>query len=709
MNRGWYESFLRRFFHASFHGLLPSNPKHMKKIAIAIVMTLLVAVGSFAQVDRSKFPAAGPAPEIKIGEAETFSLDNGLKVFVVKNTKLPRVSFTLVLERDPILEGDKAGMTGFVGEMMMGGTKNRSKDQLDQEIDFIGASLSASSTSLYASSLKKHQGKVLELMADVLYNPVFPQEELEKLKKQMLTGLAQSKDNPNAISSRLAASVLFGKNHPYGESETETTINNITVEDIKSYYSTYFKPNIAYLAIVGDMDKAEAEKVVKQYFANWKGGEVPRFTYPMPERASKRAVALVDRSSSVQSVIDLTQPVQMKVGDPDYITSRLLNQILGGGSSSRLFMNLREDKGYTYGAYSSIGSDKLVATISADASVRTEVTDSAVYEFIHEIENLVENGVTEEELAKAKAELSGSFGRSLEQPGTVANFALNIERYGLPKDYYQTYLQKLNAYTVEDINAAAKRLIEPDKFIITTVGNGAEIKEKLAQFGEVTMYDNMGQPAKELTADADMTAEKVLETYLTAIGGADKVKAIETAKIVMDANVMGNPLNITFYYDPLNGRYGQKISIQGNVMQKTTLADGKGSLSVQGQSMEMSEDQLAEARLNSFLFPEATYKEMGYTLTLDGLKDVEGTPAYKVIISDPSGAKLINYYAQDSGLKVKYENPASGDTFYSDYQEKEGVLLPMAWTIKSPAIPVPLEGKVTSLELNVPITNEDLQ
>jgi len=681
----------------------------MKKIVTAFVLTLLVAVGSFAQVDRSKFPVAGPAPEIKIGEAETFTLDNGLKVFVVKNTKLPRVSFTLVLERDPILEGDKAGMTGFVGEMMMGGTKNRSKDQLDQEIDFIGASLSASSTSMYASSLKKHQAKVLELMADVLYNPVFPQEELDKLKKQSLTGLAQSKDNPNAISSRLAAAVVFGKDHPYGEMESEATINNITVEDVKSYYNTFFKPNIAYLAIVGDMDKAEAEKVVKQYFGTWTKGEVPTFTYPVPERASKRAVALVDRSSSVQSVINVTQPVQMKVGDPDYISSRILNQILGGGSASRLFMNLREDKGYTYGAYSSIGANKLVATISANASVRTEVTDSAVYEFIHEIQNLVENGVTEEELAKAKAELSGSFGRSLEQPATVANFALNIERYGLPKDYYETYLQKLNAFTVADINATAKRLIEPDKFVITTVGNGAEIKEKLAQFGEVTMYDNMGQPAKELTADADMTAEKVLETYLTAIGGAEKVKAIKTARIIIDADVMGTPLNITFYYDPLNGRYGQKISIQGNVMQNTALADGKGSISAQGQSMEMSEDQLAEARLNSFLFPEATYKEMGYTLTLDGLKDVDGTPAYKVIISDASGAKLINYYAQDSGLKVKYENPASGDTYYSDYQEKEGVLFPMAWTIKSPAIPVPLEGKVTSLELNVPITNEDLK
>ena len=680
----------------------------MKKFALGILVMLLATGITFAQVDRSKLPASGPAPEIKIGEAETFTLANGLKVFVVKNTKLPRVSFTLVLERDPILEGDKAGLTTFIGDMMMGGTKNRTKDQLDQEIDFIGASLSASATSVSASSLKKHQGKVLELMADVLFNPVFPQPELDKLKKQSLTGLATTKDDPQAISSRLSRAVLYGKNHPYGESQTEQTTKNITLEDVKAYYATYFKPNIAYLAIVGDIDKAEAQKVVNQYFGTWKMGVVPTFTYPMPVRAAKQAVALVDRSSSVQSVIDVTQPVAMKIGDTDYISSRLLNQILGGGSASRLFMNLREDKGFTYGAYSSIDADKLVGTISASASVRSEVTDSAVYEFVYEIKNLVDKGVTQEELDKAKAELAGSFGRSLEQPGTVANFALNTARYNLPKDYYATYLQKLNSYTVADINATAKRLIEPDKFIITTVGNGAEIKEKLAQFGEVVEYDIMGEPAKQLVADAAMTPEKVLENYLTAVGGADKVAAVKSAKISMDANVMGTPLTIAFVYDSQNGRYGQKLSIAGNVMQKTSLANGKGSMSVQGNTIEMAPAQLAEAQLNSYLFPEAVYKQNGYTLTLDGLKDVDGKPAYKVIITAASGAKLINYYAQDSGLKIKYENPASGDTYYGDYQAKNGVLLPMSWTIKSPQIPVPLEAKVTSLELNVPITDADI-
>src|SRR5690606_32015254 len=236
--------------------------------------------------------------------------------------------------------GDIAGVTSFVGEMMMAGTTSRTKDQLDEEVDFIGANLGVSSTSVSASSLKKHQGKILDLMTDVLYNPVFPEEELEKLKKQSLTGLATSKDEPGAISSRLSSALVYGKDHPYGEVETEATLTKVSLDDVKSYYHTFFKPNIAYLAIVGDMSKEEAEKVVKEHFSKWEKGDVPKFTYPEPALASKNMVALVDRSSSVQTVIDIAQPIDLKVGDEDYISSRVLNQIFGGGSSSRLFTNL---------------------------------------------------------------------------------------------------------------------------------------------------------------------------------------------------------------------------------------------------------------------------------------------------------------------------------------------------------------------------------
>lgn len=680
----------------------------MKKIITTFIFGLLAVVVAFAQVDRSQLPASGPAPEIKIGDAESFTLDNGLKVFVVNNDKLPRVSFSLVLDRDPLFEGEKAGLTGFVGQMLTAGTTSRTKDEIDQEVDFIGASLSASSTSVFASSLKKHQDKVLELMTDVLYNPSFPAEEMDKIQKQTLTGLAQSKDNPDAMSSRMISAMVYGKDHPYGEVQTEATVKNITTEDVKNYYQTYFKPNIAYLVIVGDMTLSEAESVVGKYFSKWESGDVPTFEYPTPSRTASNRVGLVDRSSSVQTVINVAQPVQLQLADEDYLPSRLLNQVLGGGSSSRLFVNLREDKGYTYGAYSSIGSDRLIARFSANASVRTEVTDSAIVEMLYEIEKVVNEGVTEEELAKAKANLSGSFGRSLESPATIANFALNIERYNLPKDFYATYLQKLNDLSVEDINATAKRLIDPSKLYITAVGNGDQIREKLEKFGPVTLYDNMGFEAKELTADADATAESVIAKYLEAIGGAEKARNIKTTKMTMEAEVMGNSLSIDAVYD-VNGRYGQKTSAMGNVIQSTTIIGDEGSVSVQGQTMAIPAEQFNIAKINSYLFPEALYEDLGYSLRLEGLKDVEGTAAYKLVMVAESGAELINYYDQATGLKIKNENPVSGDTFFSDYQEKEGVLIPMTWTIKSAMIPVPLEAKISNLEVNLPLTDEDFK
>ena len=264
------------------------------------------------------------------------------------------------------------------------------------------------------------------------------------------------------------------------------------------------------------------------------------------------------------------------------------------------------------------------------------------------------------------------------------------------------------------VNAAAKQPVVPvDPRTLVDGGNPTQLEGPVAagQPAHVgaTGADRVAKPtAAALVADAAMTAEKVLENYLIAVGGADKVAAVKSAKISMDANVMGTALTIAFVYDSQNGRYGQKLSIAGNVMQKTSLANGKGSMSVQGNTIEMAPAQLAEAQLNSYLFPEAVYKANGYTVSLDGLKDVDGKPAYKVIITAASGAKLINYYAQDSGLKIKYENPASGDTYYGDYQATNGVLLPMSWTIKSPQIPVPLEAKVTSLELNVPVTDADI-
>ena len=258
---------------------------------------------AWAQLDRTIKPEPGPAPEIQLGDVESFSLSNGMKVFVVENHKLPRVSFSMVLDNDPILEKENAGYVSMAGQLMRNGTTTKTKAELDEAVDFIGGSLSTSASGAYASSLKKYADKILALMADVTLHPSFPESELEKLKKQTISALAANKDDASAIASDVSQVLRYGKNHPYGEITTEETVSNIDLAEIKQYYNTYFKPNNAYMAVVGDITKKEAESLVKKYFGDWKKGDVPTAEYGCSYPA-RRNNSSYGRSSKCRAICD---------------------------------------------------------------------------------------------------------------------------------------------------------------------------------------------------------------------------------------------------------------------------------------------------------------------------------------------------------------------------------------------------------------------
>ncbi|NMB81362.1 MAG: insulinase family protein, partial [Ignavibacteria bacterium] len=460
----------------------------MKKLLL-LMLVFVFAKPAFSQLDRSKLPQAGQASEIKIANYESFELKNGLKVFVIENRKLPRVSFNLVLDVDPVLEGSNAGFVSVTGDLLRTGTKKRTKDQLDKEIDLLGATLSTSPTSIFASGLERNKEKLFEIVSDIILNSEFKQEELDKLKKQMLSGLATAKDDPNSISQRVSQVLMYGKDHPYGEIETEETVNNITLDMCKSYYATNFRPNVAYLAIVGDINKATAKKLVEKYLTKWEKKEVPKNSYSTPKAPVVNKVSLVDRANSVQSVISIAYPVELQIGSDDAIKASVVNLILGGSATGRLFMNLREAKAYTYGAYSSMNPDRLIGSFSASTQVRTSVTDSAITEIINEMKKIRSEKVSDDELQKAKNLLSGSFTRSLESPETIARFAINTARYNLPKDYYKNYLKNLNALTSDEILATAKKYIKPNNLNVIVVGNGEEVAKNIAKFSVSNKVD----------------------------------------------------------------------------------------------------------------------------------------------------------------------------------------------------------------------------
>jgi len=680
---------------------------------ILLLMSLLLMVFSIqAQVDRTKAPEPAAAREIKIGDYQRFTLKNGLQVFVIENHKLPRVQFSIQLKNDPILEGDKAGYTDMAGTLMGTGTKTKTKAQLDEATDFIGANLSTSSNSIFASSLTKHSAKLLDLMSDVLHNPAFSAEEMEKLKIQTLSGLAAGKDDPNTIIGNVRRALVYGKNHTYGEMTTEKTVGAITLEDCKNYYNTFFKPNNAYLIIVGDIDLKTAKSLSEKYFDKWLAGEVKNPTYPIPQAPSKTIVALVDRPSSVQSVINVAYPVEVKTGTQDAIKARVANQILGGSFSARLMQNLREKHAYTYGSSSSLNPDNLIGNFNATASVRNAVTDSSVNELMNELKKIANEPATESELASAKASISGAFGRSLESPQTIAGFALNTAKYNLPKDYYNNYLKYIDAVTVADVQASSKKFIRPDNAYIIVVGKGAEIADKLKRFGELKYYDINGDsyvPSKTIELPAGLTAEKVIANYLDAIGGLKKIQEVKTVKTIMKANFQGTELtSTTTKKSP--GMSLMEISVMGIVMQKS-VTDGKESVAVYNGQKVLSDAASKEWKLfDAYPVPETMLGVMKVEANLKSVEVLDGKEAFVVEYLFLAGEKITVYFDKETGLKVQMLQTVKGPqgevivpTKYQNYKEVNGLKFPHTILISSE--PMNSDFQVFSLEVNVPVEN----
>ncbi|GAB3571222.1 hypothetical protein GCM10027578_29090 [Spirosoma luteolum] len=666
------------------------------------------------KLDRSKLPADAPAPQIKIGKPETFTLPNGLKVFVVENHKLPRVAFSLVLDREPILEGDKAGYVDLTGQLLRAGTKTRTKEQLDQEIDFIGATLSTSPTGLYALSLKKHTPKLLELMSDVLLNPAFPQAELDKLKKQTKSGLASSKDNPNAISSRVANLVMFGKDHPYGELTTEATVDRVTVADCQAMYNTYFRPNIGYLAVVGDITPAAARTMIEKALGSWQRADVPKPTFPVPQPPAKTKIALVDRPSAVQSVISIVYPVVLKPGTVETIQAAITNDILGG-SEARLFNNLREKRGFTYGAYSNLQSDRLMGRFRASASVRNAVTDSAVAEFMNELKGISASRVTADELNRTRNALSGNFVFSLEDPQTVANFAINTARYNLAPDFYSNYLKYVAAVTDAEVESTAKKFVQPDHAYIVVVGKASEIAEKLKKYGDIEYYDANGNkveaPTPAKAVPAGVTAEQVMDKYVTAIGGKDALSKVNDVTMQMSTEVQGTTMMMTRRQKAPN-KFSMSMNAMGMEVFKQTSDGQKVSRTARGQSTMVEGKEARQALLTGAMFPELRMADMGVKSTLSGIEKVDGKDAYKVVHTSSDGISWSDFYDTQTGLKVQTVSTTKGPqgdvqsaVSYADYKDVNGIKYPM--TISQNMGPMVLKLTVDKVEINKGLKDAD--
>ena len=642
----------------------------MKKI---LLMYILFPIIIYAQkIDRTKSPNPLPAKPIQISDPNYFVLKNGLKVYVVENNKLPLVSVSLNIDRLPIQEFDKAGLVGLAGSLLRRGTTNLSKEQLDEEIDYLGATVSTSSTQIFGKSLKSNFPKMFELIKEIALHPALNEKELEVIRKQALSNLESNKDDAGAIASNVEHVLMYGKNHPYGEIETIESLKKITIHDIKKYINTYWKPNIAYLIFVGNIKVEEAKKLTEKYFSEWEKGEIPTTLYPKVTPPLKTYIAIVDRPQSVQSSIRIFTPIELKQNSDLLIPSTLLNNILGASANARLFKNLREKHGFTYGAYSDIEADRLVGNFEASAEVRNEKTDSAILEFMYEFNKIKTELVSEEELTQTKNYKSGSFARSFENPATIANFAFNIARYNLPSDYYKNYLTNLNKVTSNEIKHTANTLIDPNKMIILVVGKAKEIAKSLEKIGEVSyfdMYGNPTNPPKEpVTIPTGLNPQDVLINHINAMLNHNSIESIKDLSMEGVAKIQNQSLNISQKY-LLPSNFIFKMYIGDKILSLQSYINDTYKMINGGNELPITEETKTSLKEIANFIPELFYVENKYELKIVGTEIIDNKDVYEIEIKSPNGIIYNNFYDIKTGLKLREVKTVKSVKNKTDFNE----------------------------------------
>ena len=664
----------------------------MKKTFSILLFLLTFTV--FAQIDRSQQPQPGPAPVIQLGEPERFTLNNGLTVLIVENNKLPRAAVSLSLDNSPIAEGELAGVSAMTAALLGKGSATIDKDSFNEEVDFMGATINFGSQSASASSLSRYFGRVLELMADAALHPNFTQEEFDKEKDILLDGIKSGEKSVTTAARRVENLLAYGKDHPYGEYVSKESVERVKLADVDAFYKRYFLPNNAYLVIVGDVDAGDLKKQVKKLFGKWKKKNLSTDPIPDVTNVSTTQIDFVNMPNAVQTEVTVQNTVSLRKKDADYFPLLIANGILGGGGEARLFLNLREDKGYTYGSYSSMGNNKYTASrFRASASVRNAVVDSAVVELLYEIDRMKKEVVSDDELNRAKAKYVGSFVRAVEQPSTVAAYALEIETEGLPDDFYTTYLESVNNVTKEDIQRVAQKYFLVDQARIVVTGKASEVLDNLEkiQFNEsdisVSYYDKYGnvidRPASFELADG-VSAQSILADYIDAIGGQDAINAIRSLEVSYNANFMGNELEAIL----INTAEEQKqiVKMGGNVLATVIVNASGAKVEQMGNSMDLPPEMAADMQAVIGIIPELKMME-NESITVSGIEEIDGQSAYALEMKGQS-TTTTTYYAVESGLKLKQTTVTemmgqtqTQDSNYNDYKRFGSLLIPSSTSV----------------------------
>ena len=475
----------------------------ISKLLICTILVSVCGVNVFAQKNMNEdFRKTAPAPlapkQFEIPKPFETTLPNGLKVVIFEDKRLPIVSYRLGFKTGTIYDPkDSNGLTSAVAGLLNEGTQTRSSKQLAEDIEKLGASVSASAsednTIVAASALAMYQSEILKLMSDVVLNPSFPENEIALFKKNAVENIKYQRSQPGFLADEQITKTIYGDSPYGGLSPNAADIEKITREQLIAFHAKMFTPKNATLVVVGDVKRDEVLKEINENFGNWKKDAVAEMSFSALPVRTQTTITVVDRPGSIQSNIVLAN-IAIDRNSPDYFPVLVMNQILGAGASSRLFMNLREAKGYTYGAYSSFDTKRSAGNFQATAEVRTPVTGDSLKEFFYELNRIRNEKATEKELKDAKSYLTGVFPLRAETQEGLTNLLVSQQLYNLPADYLQTYREKVNAVTLEDVERIAQKYISPDKIAIVIVGDAAGILPQIKPYAaKIEVFDTEGK------------------------------------------------------------------------------------------------------------------------------------------------------------------------------------------------------------------------
>lgn len=648
---------------------------------------------SHAQIDQ---PVA-PIHVVGLEDIQEYLLTNGLRSFFLEDHNSSMISFRLKIDVVPVNEGELAGISAIMGDLLLSGTKGRSKEDIHQTVEALGAQIETNSEGFFASCPTQNAEELLALLAQIVSESTFPLDEFDKAKAQMASSLVGSENDPDVISRRVGDVVRFRKVLPYGVLITENSIQNIQRAHVQAYYKHYFIPENAYLVVVGDLPASEMFDNIQEAFSPWRNDTI-RTTddeliasltnieevkkYPKPPEQNN--VVFVDMPSTQECMIDVTYPIFLIPNDPNSLSANIMNSILNKRLSDVFSDNDRREHLNTY---SSLRSDKYIGSFSAKVKVQNAIADSAVSAIIYEMERMINEQVDKKELRSSIDQLAGEFTSSLEDPRTATELILDQILFDLEDDHFETYLQRSDTISISTIQEMARMYLKPDHVQIIVVGDKEEVANKLSKFANrngIEYLDKNGDRYREelQMPPAGKSAQQVINDHYLALGGKSKLLARNTEKIIMTTEIDGSPAELTSYRKAPN-KYLMKITVDDAEQLKKIYNGSKGVLIKKGRTTELVDIDLDELSYEAAMNFGMNYAQLSFDLSFVGISNIKGRPANKVRIITESGIPIEEYFDVETKLLLKrIELKYSSDgqkkkvTYFEDYKEIDGLLYP---------------------------------